>query len=309
MPENHQGYGLVRVDSGVTLIVPKPIPQLAPILVAPVDGAHIADTNIEFKWKNVEEANTYHLEVRNGNEGELVLDLVVGDITSSVHNSFPNNGNQYNWKVRAGNESGWGPWSDSKSLVNGLPPVPPNLVSPSNKENVSGTNVEFVWTAVTGANEYCLQVTKSIDNTILIDLSVGIETSFIYDEFPDTGSNYIWKVKAANEVGWGDWSVPISFTNGTAPANPVQLYPENYSIIAGDAIEFSWSSGPVGSQPTMYQLEVRRGTTIIFNQNVGDLTSYTLDNFRNNGTGYRWRVRAGNEAGWSDWAGYNYFRS
>jgi hypothetical protein len=70
--------------------------------------------------------------------------------------------------------------------------------------------------------------------------------------------------------------------------------------VAGASVNLSWNAS---SGATQYWLWARRvsDNVVIFNQNVGNITSYTLTDLPNNGKDYFWMVRAGNSKGWSKW--------
>ena len=90
-------------------------------------------------------------------------------------------------------------------------------------------------------------------------------------------------------AGWGSTAAPIP------PEPPTLLSP-------GTAITFKWGAA---TGATKYWLQVNTQSdflgTNMFNEEVGDVTSYEVTGL-SNGTTYHWRVKAGNNAGWSDWS-------
>jgi len=96
--------------------------------------------------------------------------------------------------------------------------------------------------------------------------------------------------------------IPISYGYAAPPAPPVLSSPASNANVPGASVTLSWNASPGGSQ---YNLWVRRTSdnVVIFNQNVGDLTSYTLTGLPNNGSDYFWMVRAGSySSGWGVWS-------
>ncbi len=88
-------------------------------------------------------------------------------------------------------------------------------------------------------------------------------------------------------AGWGTPPAP--------PDAPTLLSP-------GTTITFKWNAS---SGATNYHLQVNTQSyflgTNMFNAEIGDVTAYEVTGL-SNGTTYHWRVRAGNNAGWSDWS-------
>ncbi len=84
--------------------------------------------------------------------------------------------------------------------------------------------------------------------------------------------------------------------------------PNNRAVVAGSRITFRW--WPL-EEATRYQIQIRRvsNNSIFRNATVrgGDSFRRPLPNFPNDGTRFRWRVRAYNEAGWGPWSSYRIF--
>ncbi len=91
-------------------------------------------------------------------------------------------------------------------------------------------------------------------------------------------------------AGWGSAEAP------TPPSPPTPTSP-------GAAITFKWSSS---SGATAYTLQLNTSNgfepgTMVFNQNVGNVTSYEVSGL-SLGTTYHWRVNASNASGTSAWS-------
>jgi len=85
-----------------------------------------------------------------------------------------------------------------------------------------------------------------------------------------------------------------------SPAPPILSSPAHNANVAGTSVSLSWSAS---SGATQYWLWARRTSdnVVIFNQSVGNHTSYNLTGLSNNGGNYYWMIRAGNSSGWSKW--------
>ena len=86
-------------------------------------------------------------------------------------------------------------------LQHGVPSAP-TLSLPANGVNVSGTSIDFSWSASTGADDYHLQVAADSGfSSLTYDGAIGDTTSINLGSFPSDGSRFYWHVKAGNYVG------------------------------------------------------------------------------------------------------------
>ncbi|MDY0041958.1 MAG: CAP domain-containing protein, partial [Desulforhabdus sp.] len=156
-----------------------PVPG-APSLSSPANGATVSTTDITFSWTTPTGSPTaYHLQVSTSSTFSSTIysnDSITG--TSRTLSGFPNDGTTYYWRVRAYNSSGWGPWSSTRSFINGSTasvPGAPSLSSPANGATVSATSITFSWTTPTGSpTQYQLQVSTSstVSSTVYDNASI-----------------------------------------------------------------------------------------------------------------------------------------
>lgn len=87
-------------------------PAGAPVPVFPVRGERVGTLNPRFGWISVASAKQYQLAW--GTDGHLNRShsQVVNQTATTLSDAETlKSGTLYYWRVRAGNESGWGPWS------------------------------------------------------------------------------------------------------------------------------------------------------------------------------------------------------
>jgi hypothetical protein len=286
----------VTIDS-----LPESAPS-APTLSSPADGAVISGTSVTFEWDSYPEANKYFLEVNAdpdwAEEGRKFYGEM-GELTKEV-TDFNDDGTEYYWRVKARNVSGWGSWSGARSFINMSEPSAPSLSSPQDGDEVPGTSVTFKWEASEGATKYLLEVNTDPNwgkKTSKFYGDVGNVTEYKDTGYPDNVVTYYWRVLAGNEAGWGPPSSTWSFIN----AGPTLISPEDGEAVPGTSVTFKWEAS---EGATKYLLEVNTDPdwskeTSKFYGNMGDITEYEDTGYPNDGTIYYWRVRAGNEAGWS----------
>ncbi|MFA5401210.1 MAG: C1 family peptidase, partial [Dehalococcoidia bacterium] len=184
----------------------------------------------------------------------------------------------------------------------------PTMTSPTNGAGVYSSTVNFFWSTVSGATKYQLQVSTLPDFSTLYRYNGTTATSFTMNNFPNDGTVYYWRTRAGNAIGWGPWNItPWSFTNGISSASPsapttppAMTSPSNGAGVYSTTVNFSWSTV---SGATKYQVQVstQPDFSTLYRYNGTTATSFTMNNFPNDGTVYYWRTRAGNAIGWGPW--------
>lgn len=195
-------------------------------------------------------------------------------------------------------------------------PAIPQLKLPADKEEDVAQNPELSWSSVANVDGYRLQISKSSlfteEGTVLDESSVQI-SSFEVDTELDYQQKYYWRVQAHNQNGTGEWSISKSFTTKEKSEDDPEV-PEIPTLnTPGDNTElnvqkgflshyFSWSNI---READLYHLQIADDTD--FENTIVDLTLDKFDtridyDLMEEETEYYWRVRAKNEAGYSDWS-------
>ncbi len=272
----------------------------APTLLSPANNSALTGTSVLFRWNEVNSATKYQLEVLKGSDNVPFKDVVVGNIAMSEQFGFVRDGTQYRWRVRAGNNTGWGAWSGYFILTGGSTPAAPTLASPANDVNVPGFQISFQWNAVSGANKYELEVVDKSNSAFVVKTILDDVTSSLQRGFTSDASSYKWRVRAGSTEGWGPWSDYRHFINGNAPAGPVLTYPLNNEIVSGDRVTFEWNPAPGADR---YELLIQYDTaagTEYRRIMVGYVHASRQTDFPNDGSNFRWSVRSGNANGWGE---------
>lgn len=93
----------------------------------------------------------------------------------------------------------------------------PTLVSPADRTQVAGSRVAFRWNAVAGATRYRFQLSGTPGFSTYAEVT-GTETSASWNNAPDDGSTWYWRVRAEAGYRAGPWSVTYSFVSGGSPS-------------------------------------------------------------------------------------------
>jgi hypothetical protein len=166
--------------------------------------------------------------------------------------------------------------------------------------------VLFEWTPVADMTEYLLEINTDPEwdpNTCIFNENVGNVDKYELPGFEQDGTVYYWRVRCGNSTSWVTTSETRSFTNTRVqiPSRPTITSPDNETTVNGKLVTYKWEAI---SNANKYFIEVNpdpdwdsRKWKLL--KDVGDVTEYTDNGYLNDGTYYYWRVRAGNEAGWS----------
>ena len=275
------------------------IAPAAPALLSPADTANVTGATITFEWILSSGADKYELEIRKTSDNTIFKTVSLGNVSASMQSGFPQDGTQYRWRVRAGNQLGWGAWSDYRVFNNGVLPPAPVLSSPANNASVTGTSINFQWAASSGANNYQLEIIRAGDSAVFKNEVLGNTTSSMQDSFPNDGTLYWWRVRAGNDSGWGAWSGYRNLTNGTVLAPPVLKAPADNATSSVNWIQFEWE---LSSGANKYELEIRNSDDTLFRTvSLGNTSATQQLGFLDDSL-YKWRVKAGNDTYWSIWS-------
>lgn len=227
------------------------------------------------EWEECAGATSYQLEA-DGNiiySGANPKYIHIGLLENSVH--------QY--RVRAGNISGYSEWSEPVSVVtkNLITTSPQNITYYRKNDTTTG----ITWDKVEGVTEYKIEVNGVVSDTKFTVNLANIITA------PDGFYNIrVAAIVENSGTSSLDWSDMVTFK---APSLLPEVPSVGVVVATGDAITISWNKveGAKG-----YEVEAD-GKVV----NVGDVTTY-----KNSGltpsSSHTYRIRSYNSAGESNWS-------
>ena len=283
----------------------------APFLQTPENNASDVVHTPTFTWKPVAGASGY----------EFMLDTKSNFSTAITRSNIPTNelrlvqpldeNTIYYWRVRAINEEGTSDWSSVFTFTTGFfLPETPVLISPENESKKHPINgLKLVWHSAHRAQTYQLQVTNLADfsQQLVVNVTDLIDTTYILNNL-ENYTVYLFRVRAVNQGGFSDWSVPFAFrTINIPPTTPPDLtIPANGATNQPLGLRISWL--PV-QRAEGYSVQVATDENFqnfFVNEPDVYLTYLNLFNL-SPGTKYYWRVKAWNEAGEGDWSAPYHF--
>lgn len=273
---------------------PKPDP------IFPSNNSNEVTTSPTVRWAPVPNAFSYQVQVSTSSSfTSIERDLIIQD-DDEVRINLENGLTSYYYRIRAMNNLGESNWSDPTTFRTRL--AYPKTVSPNQRANGLGSNVQFNWSSVPQAQSYWLQLSnsKNFENTLIADESGLNQTTFTVAGLSDNNT-YYWRLKAERVGSESDWSPTAQFTVNLPPASPLPILPEN-GLVNSDTLSVKFQWGPV-LNANDFQIQISR-SELFEETNFDQLTTATavsIPRLQSNTT-YYWRIRARNLGGESAWS-------
>lgn len=262
------------------------------------------DNPVTVTWTASTGATKYQVErekVPTPEEDRDVFDA--GNVTSYEDNGTEYN-TKYSYRVRAGNDNGYGPWSSGARITTmrqpGTPDKPGNLSATSNSDG----SITLTWTAPSGTeamDSYSVNRRDMSDGTETEIATPDSETTSYTDQDVTAGTTYAYWVYATNGVGDGPATSWETIEAQEAQSNPPDK-PKTMTISEDTAgeIVISWTPATTGPDATQYRVYRHviegNGSMALFATVDAPATSYT-DTTVEEETWYGYKVTAVNSGG------------
>jgi hypothetical protein len=274
----------------------------------PADNSRSLSFPIEFQWQSVGEQVSYDIEIaEDKNFKNIVVREIVGNLSTIQFSNY--HGLTYNqtywWRVRPRSRSGQDiSWSPSYTFTTKIGSA--TVISPMDKSTDQSLRSRYMWSTVSGAEQYSLVVSKSSDLSNPI-ISVDNVSNTEYSSLAELelSTTYYWQVRSISSSNGSSDSPVWSFTTASAKvaSAPDLIMPAANAVVAAGRIELQWSSV---EGATSYDVEVSDNqtfSTIAYSGAGQTASSWSIDVTESSRTLY-WRVRSVNSAGtgaWSSW--------
>jgi hypothetical protein len=187
----------------------------------------------------------------------------------------------------------------------GATSLPPEPVQRFPEGTVEGLRPPFSWDEVQFGEQYNIRIKDSADQLIVDEYMNDPDYRPASDMI--AGQPYTWKVRGRNNVGWGAFSANAEFTPTpqclAAPLTPQPIAP--VGCVGSLRPTFSWSASTCAAE---YQVDVARvSPEEHLPYCTTQQTSCVLDSDLLPGVEYRWKVKANNSIGSSNWTQLTYF--
>lgn len=269
----------------LTALPGQPVPQ---------SPAGVTATNRpEFIWLAADRGGATSYKLQLNKSGVSYLTKWTGGATNYTFASSLPMG-VYDWWVRGWNPDGYGAWSSSTSFTYGV------TVALSPTGTVTGTRRPgFYWTEVPGATRYYVRLYMGSGTYSQLCVRAATTTVFAVNL---RGTNYLWRVRPWNSLGYGPWSAMASFQIPfAAPATGVPLSPSGTAV--GRVVPYTWQGD---TNATKHELLIYRNNVKWFDKwyypatPTGDLSNNVSTHTA--GAVYKWWVRGKGPDGYGAWS-------
>ena len=300
LASNSVGYSQASASSAA--VTPMTTPS-APYSVSGTRG----NTTVSLTWSasyNGGSAITNHT-VEYTPSGGSAVEVVTGSASSSYTVTGLTNGISYTFRVKATNSLGYSQYSTASdaAIPMTIPGAPTSLTATNN--GTTGV-ITLGWTAPADfggdVSLYYYPQLSSDSGVTWTNTDPSYTTGTTAEYGPYTfGTTYIFRVRAANQVGYGSYS-----TSSNSVLNSVKPYNAGISSVTrGNAqVSLTWYANDGGSAITDYNIQhsIDNGANwITFTDGVSPAESGTVTGLTN-GTSYVFRIRAENLNGLSPYS-------
>jgi len=269
-------------------------------IISPLSETVIQGNNVQFNWNELDGADTYRIQIINDQQVNTLDSLVTSNSFSYVLSS----GN-YRWRVRGENfayDSSYSfPADFSVETSNDLSNQIVSLQTPSVDFYTNDSNLLFTWTSVENADDYTLELLKNLNGLQTIFQEENITTTNYSPniELLNEDSEYIWKIKAVNDMSETPFAERSFFLDRTTPNQPSLVSPTDMATTTS-TVNFNWINGTdTGNVQSQIINTIEIASDIDFNSIITtDTTENNSYQYIFSSTGiYYWRIKAIDAAG------------
>ena len=273
-------------------------------VISPLENAEFTGNSVQFRWKVIEGAEEYRIQINNTAINTIILDSL---LVSPVFDYILDPGS-YQWRVRAENFAYQTAFSFDQNF---------RVISSENLENqvvvlnlpidnlyTNERTLTFSWGKIDTASSYSFQILKVEEGTEtllfednLTELSINLDESILADDL-----HYKWQVKANNSTSSSNYYSRNLFIDTINPPAPNLVSPTiDQSFSINQEVNFSWNfdtdTGTIKSKinGTIEIASDENFSNILLREE--SLSTNALSNtFTTAGT-YFWRVEGSDAAG------------
>ena len=167
-----------------------------------------------------------------------------------------NPGDKYKVRARAMKNNLYSEWSEYSSNVSSMPSTPSDIVT---IRGTSATSIYLAWTSVNSATSYDIEYTTNVkyfDGSDQTQTITGVTTTTYEKTGLESGKEYFFRVRAANDQGQSSWSGIKSIIIGKQPSAPTTWSSTTTVITGGELILYWMHNSQDGSSATYSRLEL-----------------------------------------------------
>ena len=213
------------------------------IAVAPKNKSNLEGNSVQFRWKELSDADDYRIQVVEQDTQTSVLDSLVKGNSFT----FGLNPGRYSWRIRGENFAYTTAYSfpivftlfTSDDLTNQTV----FLTSPSDNFYTNKDALIVTWERILAATTYTIVIDKTIQGNTsteiqtpdLTDIDFTLNSTILSED-----AMYTWKVKAINDNSETQFTTRKIFLDTQVPNQPILVSPTN-DAKGSSSITFSWN--------------------------------------------------------------------
>lgn len=202
------GAGVFSAQVNTSYEVPKSIE-----LQSPADGSRGFLESVQLQWLPVEKSYFYEVQLANdANFTDIIATSEAVETTQYQYNGLLSGLRTVFWRVRGLNEGGAGAWSQPWKFITAVDV--PILQLPENNAQDIIRNPFLQWNTVQGATKYHVQISTSPTFNPIIFEDSALSSTQMQTWALDADKQYVWRVRAGNTDGWGDFAARFRFRTG-----------------------------------------------------------------------------------------------
>ena len=257
---------------------------------------------VELQWDDPQDSSITHYRVfrRNvspgGEERMQRINSNTGSSATSYTDTTAEPGTRYRYRVQAQNSQGRSPRSAPANITTPTPPEQVQDVSATQEDAESP--VAIAWTSLDEATAYQVErrtVTDLSADPVVVDAAASPHS----DDSTGYDTEYLYRVRARNDAGYGEWSDLDRITTHREPSTPAAPARVRLSEETVGSIVITWQDPPGDEEVNGYRIYRKtvatntdeqlgttdENTTTYTDANVSEESWYTYWIVAHNGVG------------------------
>jgi hypothetical protein len=266
-------------------------------IISPIDNLVTTKTTLTFWWDELEDANSYLLQIVSPCFDTILTIPLDTNITTNKFEVTLNPG-RYNWRVKAINSGTETEWFTRKLTIQDeldISDQEVSLKSPKEQDAFSNGKVTFQWAELPNATSYKIIIRSG---TWTGDSIYESETEDNLLSWTLGEGKYVWGVVGINDISDSQPQRKTFFIDLTAPGTPTLQDPENGSTITATSTTMKWTHTTTDATTVHDSLYIAKDST--FTESIKEVeastTSYSFISSSYTGKVY-WKVKAIDKAG------------
>ena len=182
-----------------------------------------------------------------------------------------------------------------------LLPAPVLVSPPASAAQNQPVSLPLIWTSVSGATRYHVQVsTNNLFSNLILEDTAATDTSISLSGLTNS-TNYYWRVRAKNDTSGSYWAQRYFATIIAAPATPTLVSPANGTLDQPITPTMRWGTA---ARAASYHLQISTDSafTVLVKEDSSLIDTMVAISILSDSTTYYWRLRAKNAGGAGAWS-------